>query len=348
MALALVHWLRKNKLTGMDDPERNYRNIRNCLIGEAIQGDDHPSLPLISSAIFCCVAERLGLVASCCAVPTHVHVNVHSPPGMTLDGKPRKLEAKTDDVRMYLDPYSTDEEVTTEAMRLKIATLGFGGIYEAEVADTTTIMIIHRNSNNILATWSYLREIGLEGNNGLAADVKRLRFGDPDVNMKALKYAVLWCSVLTTPLTRLEWGDYLAGFLPSFAGYYSEDMWLVRKVLAQMDAGHTLYNLRPRDGLESVDGTLRILRNLDQRRQTCNRRYAAEVHGNVLYKIGQVFRHKRYGYLGIINGWDPEGTGTLPVPHGVDVDEIGEFLENVDVTQRDIGKGNKGTFYTCL
>jgi hypothetical protein len=35
-------------------------------------------------------------------------------------------------------------------------------------------------------------------------------------------------------------------------------------------------------------------------------RHPAEV----LFRVGQVIRHKRYGYIGVISGWDPECNAT--------------------------------------
>ncbi len=99
--LALVGWLRSNNLTGMDSPEANYRNLRNCLIGHALSEDDHPSLPIISSAIFCCVAERVGLTSSCCSIPSHVHATVFAAPGQTLTG-PDEPDPNAELKAMYL------------------------------------------------------------------------------------------------------------------------------------------------------------------------------------------------------------------------------------------------------
>ena len=109
-AMALLHFVRSENLTGMVDPENNYRNIRNCLIGHALFDEEHQSLPIISSAIYCCLATRIGLTSACCAFPGHVHSMVFANDGETLDGKPTGKPSSTLDgtEKMFLDPFQLD------------------------------------------------------------------------------------------------------------------------------------------------------------------------------------------------------------------------------------------------
>jgi hypothetical protein len=105
-ALALARWLRAHNLTGMDNPHENYRNLRNCFIGHALSDPDHPSLPIISSAIFTCVAQRLGLKAFCLAFPNHVHAAVYAPAGQDLDGNYTR-DTNPEKTRMYFPTATT-------------------------------------------------------------------------------------------------------------------------------------------------------------------------------------------------------------------------------------------------
>src|SRR4051812_29653767 len=85
-ALAIVAFLRAHNFTGVQS-ESAYRDLQNNFIGIALLDPDHPSLPLVSVAIFCAIARRLDLDARPCGFPFHVHVMVYGPQGLTLDGK---------------------------------------------------------------------------------------------------------------------------------------------------------------------------------------------------------------------------------------------------------------------
>jgi len=113
-ALTVVRFLRDRNLTGLST-ELAYRDLQNTFIGLALQNEGHPSLPLISVAIFCVLAQRLGIDARCCGIPNHVHAMVFPRDEENLDGR-TLLPGELSDP-MYLDPYRSDTEVPLQSLR---------------------------------------------------------------------------------------------------------------------------------------------------------------------------------------------------------------------------------------
>jgi len=341
-ALALVSWLRVNNLTGMDHPEANYRNLRNCLIGHALSDKDHPSLPLISSAIFCCIAERLGLQASCCAFPSHVHAAVHSPPGSTLDGEARGVDYTES---MYLDPYGSIDEVTIEDLRGRLVEFGWSQGTGAFLKPTPVSIIVQRTAQNIKGTYSAIRSL----NSGAEREreLKQLRTGYPDLNSQLANYATMWADLMVKQASSIHWDVNMDTFLNRFALSYSEDIWIVEKYLLPLyDLSTSAQPQRQRQDWENVRVIIDMLRNLDAREPVVTRRYTQEIIRRVKYKIGQVFRHKRYRYIGIINGWSMESSTGLPTPFYMTQDEATNQTSSDGEPQSVTGPPK--TYYTCL
>ncbi|KHO01072.1 F-box protein [Metarhizium album ARSEF 1941] len=318
-ALALNRWMRANNLTGLQNPERNYRNLRNCLIGQALRHEDHESIPLISSALFCCLAGRLGLNAQCSAFPSHVHAIVLAEPGQTLDGKVVD-GCREQPERMYLDPYGLDGEVPVSHLQSLLAYYGWQTSTDALLAPAPAISLVLRTAQNIKATFARILEL----QDNAHPELSQLLRGNSAINVDASLYSAMWASLMLTPPNTFEWDERVASFLHRFAGSWPEDAWLVEKYLRPM------YNsFSPlRDGLaRHVNGGLgdpchhwRLVREQDDLIPPVFRR---DVGGNrsVPFKIGQVFRHRRYGWVGVITGWSDQGTRRLPVLTSRETDE---------------------------
>ncbi|KAK4124152.1 hypothetical protein N657DRAFT_617048 [Parathielavia appendiculata] len=349
-ALSLVRWLRANHLTGMDHPEINYRNLRNCFIGHALSDESHPSLPIISSAIFTCIAERLGMTAFCLAFPSHVHAAVYAPPGEDLDGDETE-EMNGDKKRMCLDPYGSDDEVTLSDLRSRLVEFGWTQGAEAFLTPSPVPIIVQRTAQNIRATYDTVRN--LTDNDVLGAEMRRLRSGHPGMNMDAALYASMWAELLMKQTSSFHWDSNLSALLQKFALSWSEDVWLVRKYLVPLYdsfiASRPNHHLRnPWQNVHEILGMLED--SIDNRVPEVNRRYTQDIAARVHYKIGQVFRHRRYGYIGVINGWAAMGSSSLPMPHYLDAAEAEEEGDVFDPTEsvRASTMGPQRTYYTCL
>ncbi|KAH7154861.1 Transglutaminase-like superfamily-domain-containing protein [Dactylonectria estremocensis] len=342
-ALALNRWLRVNNLTGLRNPERSYRNLRNCLIGQALRHEDHDSIPIISSAIFCCIAERLGLQAQCCSFPTHVHAIVFANHGQTLDGISTREGAHRE--MMYLDPYGSDEEIPMADLQAMLSQLGWQSSTDAFLAPVPPISVAMRTARNIRATSARV----VESRDQVDPEITQLISGNGSMNMDAALYSALWAALLMTPVNVFAWDESLEPFLRRFAKSWHEDAWLVEKYLVPLyDQFAPLRDRFARNGPQGWDDPREILglvRELDHLTPPVFRRNREQMQP-VPYKIGQVFRHRRYRWIGVINGWTDQGTRRLPMPHTV---AIGETLDDSSDTELpSLVRPRNQTFYTCL
>ncbi|KAG7101853.1 hypothetical protein HYQ44_018692 [Verticillium longisporum] len=203
-SLALNRWLRTHNLTGMSDPHKNYRNLRNCFIGQALRQEEHESLPLISVAIFCCLAERLGLNAHCLAIPGHVHAVVYATRDTNLDGV--KTETGEGDIEpaideMYLDPFASDYEVSKDSLRTLVLGVGWQRSLESLLHPAPAATLVVRMATNIKATYTYHRgqDPFLRAGNML--------HGHPSENLELAVYAQAWATLLLTPGAPEEFGE---------------------------------------------------------------------------------------------------------------------------------------------
>ncbi|KAM5352092.1 hypothetical protein ACJ41O_004815 [Fusarium nematophilum] len=325
-ALALNRWLRMNNLTGLQHPERNYRNLRNCLIGQALRHEDHDSIPIISSAIFCCIAERLGMQAQCCAFPTHVHAIVFAEHGKTLDGTPVSQPGAPLE-RLYLDPYSSSEEVPMADLQAMLSQFGWQTSTDVFLSPVTPVAIAMRTARNIRATAARV----IEARDQAEPELTRLITGNDSSNIDAALYSALWACLLLTPVDSFEWDEVLEPFLNRFARSWYEDAWLVEKYI---------FPLYDRFGPFRE----RIIRNNPRRWDD-----PREVLGLVdeLDELAPpVFKHRRYGWIGAVNGWTDQGTRRLPMPHTVAIDET--LDDNSDTELPNLVRPRNQIFYTCL
>jgi F-box protein 21 len=120
-ALDIVSFLRSTDLTGLTS-EIQYRDLQNNYIGIALQASEHPSLPLISVAIYCAVAQRLGLEAHPCAFPSHVHAMIYFEEEQRSQTLPSTADPSLQ--TMYLDPYRSDKEVPVGHLRTQLTAWG--------------------------------------------------------------------------------------------------------------------------------------------------------------------------------------------------------------------------------
>ncbi|KAG5796635.1 hypothetical protein H9Q69_004326 [Fusarium xylarioides] len=343
-ALELNRWLRMNNLTGLRNPETSYRNLRNCLIGQALRHEDHDSIPIISSAIFCCLAQRLGVEAQCCAFPTHVHAIVLAEKEKTLDSTP-VTEDHAPPERMYLDPYGSSEEIPLADLQALLSRFGWQSSTDTFLSPVNPVAIAMRTACNIRATAA--RVIG--GHEQADPELTRLITGNDPANIEASLYSALWASLLLTPVDSFEWDEVLEPFLNRFAKSWHVDAWLVEKYIFPLYDRFGPFRERfmrnnPRRW-EDPHEVLGLVDEFDEVPPPVFHRNNARTQ-NVLYKIGQVFRHRRYGWIGAVNGWTDQGTRRLPMPHTVAIDET--LDDNSDTELPNRVRPRNQTFYTCL
>lgn len=294
-------FLRRHNLTGISS-EICYRDLQNNYIGIALRDADHPSLPLISVAIYCALATRLGLDARPCGMPNHVHAMVFPPAGETLDGRPL-IHENDNSEPMYLDPYQSDSEVPVENLRSMLASWGLPPVeFSRYLGDASVANIVLRTSRNILATVHEFRGHG--GAMGETDHPTIRLYANPFADMDNAFYSALWANfMLSSPLPSIDASSrrqFVPLLLERFERLYPMDASLIEKYICPP------FNNSGNPEYWELHEALRVVRAADSTPKQLRLRSAPGVIEKVKYKVGQVFRHKRYGYMAVITGWDVE------------------------------------------
>lgn len=296
-ARAVVQFLRANSLTGLSNDE-HYRDLQNNYIGIALQDPDHPSLPLISVAIFCALSQRFGLDAQCCGFPSHVHAVVYPPKGMTMDGQASRIDREP----MYLDPWRHDSEVSVDDLKTQLIAYGIGAAeFDKFLGSTGISSMILRTSRNILATVHAFR--GLESMTG--HPTIRLH-ANPFADMDNAFYSALWANFLLfnpsingDPIDEIRFTPMI---LERFERLYPMDAKLIERYVCRASRPAVVA-----DQWEILE-TLRVVRAGDTMPKQLHRRNDSVTKDKVKHHVGQVFKHRRYHYTAVITGWDVECT----------------------------------------
>ena len=256
-------------------------------LGVAIHSSNRNSVPLISSIIYCYVARQFDLRTSPISYPFHVHSLVQPPPGFDLSGHPlpptHDSTTTSHLTHLYLDPFTTSSPITLTHLESQLRFIA---------PTTTTAQTAHyllpstardltiRAAHNILSAPSHYSGPSL--------------FTPLPTN--AATYAALFALVLLpTPLSHpAQLRQHLAVLAQHFLEYFDLDVHLFSTYILPLTT--TLPDARAYRSL------LQNLKETDSTARTPKRRVGEN--SEVKFRVGQVFRHKRRGYLAVIYGWD--------------------------------------------
>lgn len=311
-------------MTGLSGPEYTYHYLRNCLIGRALRDDQHPSLPIISAAIYASIATRLNLEAYCCVLTSHVHAIVLSPPGISLDGHPLPEDESKEQEKMFLDPFGSDDEVPLDHIHHFLARLGASVARHNLLCPTATDLVVMHTAQSIRASFTSFRTI--ERPFSQSIPMIELNRGDWARNLQPALYSMIWASIMMVPILpddedgRWDWQQDVGDLLRYFYEYFPEDSWLVEKYVCPMydtfagPAGRRHHHHHGQNGAAAwevpskrVRDQIRDIRRADSAVKEPRRRTHVNGGRNVRYRVGQVFKHRRYDYHGLILGWTVDG-----------------------------------------
>lgn len=325
-ASTLALYLRNQGFQGV--PDTSYRALRNSFIGLVLQSPTHQSLPLISVAIFCAMAQRVGLDARPCGFLFHVYCLVYAPAQHTLDGAYKPSSTGPLD-SMYLDPFRSSDEVHQGDLLRVLRDMGVpSSEHSTFLSDTTTREMVLRTARNIMNSVQTIRQtqVGVHGISTAWLDAY------PD--MDSAFYSTLWAMLLLGPGEDGTAGSlasvsarrrqYLPYLLEHFQTHVAWDVALLEQYVIPM-----FYTLPEGQRLLQFVQSMHQIDTL--RRPVISR--TARVR-NVDFKIGTLFRHKRYGYEGVITGWDTS------------CDAGEEWISNMRVD--DLPGGREQAFYHVL
>ncbi|KAK8879834.1 hypothetical protein PGQ11_001128 [Apiospora arundinis] len=314
-SMALSKWLHASNLTAAQEDERMAKYLRTCLIGRALQDDQHPSMPIISAAIFSSIAERFNVEAYCCLLPTQIYIVVLSPQGVSLDGHPIPRDEEQQQ-KMFIDSYGSDGEVSLDALRVFLNRLGAHSGHSNLLGPTSTDLIVMRTAQNIRSSFTSFRT--LERPVADLVPLIELRHGDWARNLQPALYSMIWASIMMVPILpdnedmRWDWQQDVRDLLQYFYEYFPEDSWLVEKYVCPMYDTFAAPGRRQNNWelpSRRVRDQIREIRRVDSSEKAPWRRSTLDNPSRVKYRIGQVFKHKRYDYHGIIIGWTVNGAG---------------------------------------
>lgn len=316
-ALRLNNWLRQRNLTGITVGD--FSNLRNSLLGQALRHPEHESNPNISSSIFCALAERVGINAQCFLAPMMVHVIVTPPDGESLDGT-----ADTTQSYMFLDPWGSEGEAPLR--HLEELTSRFGLNIRDLIGAGTPGGVTERASNNIeVCCVRNLRT-------STSRNVARLIKGNDIVNLHSCLYAVKWARALFAQPYTLLWNQRVSDLLRFAIQHWPEDSWVIREYAGQ---------LPPIDVLQPALGQLEAFHKDVMTADSIS----PTVYANPLpasrvtpFRIGQVFRHRRFNWIGAITGF-----------YAIEPPSWEQFDAEGEVTAMTSDEEVKGRFYVkCL
>ena len=290
-ALVVADYLRRSKFTGIRSTA-GYHNLPNNFIGLALRDEEHQTLPLVLVAIYCCVAQRLGLDAQPCGFPLHVHAIIKAPKDQDLDGRTTGID--TESSFMYMDPWHSSVETPKEELIARLRTLkAEPSKFQALLAPSSTAEIVRRTARNIMTSVKMLSQT--VGNGGHL----NLSTAYPDAN--GAFYGALWALLLlpegNSNHSQSQQGRYVPYILHHVEQDFPLDLGLVEKIAA--------LHFRETDYYGQFLGRVQSLRTEDDSPKLRKDR-TSKTRDNVRYRIGQVFRHKRYNYNAVITGWDVE------------------------------------------
>ena len=291
-ALAIAAYMRQHNWTGVTEDER-YHYLQNNFIGIALQSEDHPSLPLVSVAIYCSVATRLGLDARPCGYPFHVIAIVKPPLNQDLDGRVVNSPCQTEP--MYIDPFKSNHEIPVETLRTQLSDMAVvSSDHAILLRASSTLDMVRRAALNIIHSVQFEHQPGHRSALDRISSVSDSAF-----------YGALWALLLLPDGNRAEVNAQRARYLPyifeNLEKQFFADVGLVETYILPLFQNQGLYG--------QLHEITQAMRDADTMPKPIHERTRKTIE-EVRYHVGQVFEHKRYRYQAIITGWDMECTAT--------------------------------------
>ncbi|KAF2444076.1 F-box domain-containing protein [Karstenula rhodostoma CBS 690.94] len=313
-ASTLASFLREKGFQGVADS--SYRALRNSFIGLVLRSETHDSLPLISVAIYCALARRVGLDARPCGFLFHVYCLVYAPKDHTLDGAYKPTSSRALDY-MYLDPFRSSDEVLANDLQRTLREMGVPTSQHATfLSDSNTRDMVLRTARNIMNSVQTIRQTEA----GLHAIHSTWHSAYPD--MDNAFYATIWAMLLLgahddagppalSVATRRR--QYLPYLLEHFQTHYPWDVSLLQQYVIPM-----FINQPEGQRLLSFVESMRRIDGMAKRPV----RRGAGSSEKVVFRVGQLFRHTRYHYEGVITGWDAVCDAGEEWIHNMGVDRL--------------------------
>jgi len=222
---------------------------------------------------------------------------------------------------MYLDPFRSNNEIPIEHLRTQLLAWGIRQPdFHRYIGDTSTKDIILRTSRNILATIHESRNLGAMASNPNTITRTTIR-GKPYADIDNAFYSAIWANFILNPRDpssnnhiNHDQRHFIPMIMEKFERHYPMDASLIEKYICPFYTS----SFRSQAEHKQLFETLGVVRRTDAMAKQVRARGKLE-NERVKYKVGQVFRHKRYGYMAVIVGWDVEcGQAAWIADNGID------------------------------
>lgn len=315
--MLIILYLRERGMVGNTDPSQ-YHALRNNFIHHATCEPVTPSsLPLQSNAIFNYVAKGLGITTHIVNFPGHIYSAVWRDSELDADG----TDFRPAD--FFVDPWTHERILTTDDMHAQCRSRSIPlDLYSKCLGPASNRSLLLRAATNIINSFQF--------------EIARQVSVDERYGRDYAEYAARWCTLIMTQ------GEAKAEQLNAVSGLvkrlFKEDSSILRDYV--QDKFDSSYDHRPdlssimNESVESRsiihdiaarrDGYItnpKIEARWKTKKQRVSDRMTAsmttpdgprpiadqklrENNTGVAYKIGQLFKHKRYEYIGVIIGWD--------------------------------------------
>lgn len=295
-AVTVASYLRAHGLVGNDDETRDYHALPNNYMGVALTSDTPSTLPLQSAAIYTCVARRLGLNAWPCNYPFHIYVLVDSSDPSTPSIFQEWAASRTvPRDAIYMDPWRQETPADREELESKLRHMSIPRAnYYQYMLPALSRDMIQRTGRNIVTSVENARE--------RRGGRRNLRTPDLDLDVDSAFYSFLWSSMFAlgaNGVGEVALRNYLPYLAEHFQNHYPEDIGLIERYIVPLmtSTGHP--------HLDQLILLLEAMRAEDRSDKPQQKRDGPRTQ-NVKFKVGQPFQHMRYGYQGVVVGWDPK------------------------------------------
>jgi F-box protein 21 len=277
LAIHLAQFM-NNKGFKVPSDSDSFYSLANSLISYTLQHPQHHGLPIIHAAIYSALASRLGFEATIMGYPGIVYSIIHS--------------ADTQEVT-YLDITRTEDwEVSKDQLidNLRQLNLPPGPMLENFLAPLQFIGFLQRVGRNLIAC---IDNAPLLENSSIIT----YNINDPSVEPIVEETTVFYTLMLLNVLAFVKIG--LTADL--FAADPRTNMQTIER---HIDNGpfwdHMLLQLLSHNG--TITNENLKMPKVSSPERHLKQRGSTEI--DVEYDIGTVFCHARYGYIGVIIGWD--------------------------------------------
>ncbi|KAF4556156.1 Hypothetical protein D9617_1g080310 [Elsinoe fawcettii] len=303
-ALTIADWLREHGLGGLEAPHTIFHAMKHNFLSFTLRNRSRCSLPLQSTVIYCSIATRLGLRAHPIAFPGQILAIILPSTPTTTSSPPEDSTSH----RFYLSPWTSTASSPSQAIphALLATQLTISGVPPRlhgtylDPAHPRTMVV--RTCRNIMRSYEEWHNVPPNR--------------DDLIGNHHAFYAYLWAMALVeeappAPGAMVPALDHPnAGHLATMLReHFPEDLELVRNYLGPLfgrtPRGRELMLVLAEMKAEDLNRKPVMRRvNEDGTAEAGEMREGEGMVAGVKYKIGQMFQHKRYGYVGVIRGWD--------------------------------------------